>query len=243
MSRRIGLIVPFDFALDREYWQYAGADASLHITRTPYQGGSVSLEVVTAVADLAAVTEATRSLVKIAPEVIAFACTSGSFVHGIDGERQLRETMLRAGARAAMTTSGALVEALRTLDIHRLAVGTPYVEAIGRRLTVFLEAAGFEPVSLMNIGLQDGISDVGDAEVIGLAERAVRPGAEALFLSCTNLPTAHLLTPLEQRLGIPVLSANQVTMWAALRMAGAHAAIEDQILFRRAAPGTTAMVA
>src|SRR5439155_16915827 len=42
MSRRIGIIVPFDFALDREYWQYASAEASLHITRTPYQMGPVS---------------------------------------------------------------------------------------------------------------------------------------------------------------------------------------------------------
>ena len=46
-----------------------------------------------------------------------------------------------------------------------------------------------------------------------------------------------LRPPLERRLGIPVLSANQVTMWAALRIAGAQPAIEDQALFRRTAPG------
>src|SRR5439155_5759484 len=242
MSRRIGFIVPFDFALDREYWQYASAEASLHITRTPYRMGPVSLELVSAVADPAIVAQATRSLVKIAPDVIAYACTSGSFSEGTDGERRLRETMLRAGAAAAMTTSGALVEALHALDVSRVAVGTPYVEAIGRRLGTFLESAGFQPVSLVNMELQDGICDVGDDEVVRLAERAVRPGAEALFLSCTNLPTVHLLTPLEQRLGIPVLSANQVTMWAALRMVGARAAIEDQVLFHRAAPGMSAAV-
>jgi maleate isomerase len=242
MSRRIGFIVPFDFALDREYWQYASAEVSLHITRTPYQIGLVGLELVSAIADPAAVAQATRSLVKIAPDVIAFACTSGSFSEGTDGERRLRKTMLRAGARTAMTTSGALVEALRALDLRRVAVGTPYVEAVGRRLVTFLESAGFDPVSLVNMELQDGIWDVGDDEVVRLAERAVRPGAEALFLSCTNLPTVHLLAPLERRLGIPVLSANQVTMWAALRMVGARAAMADQLLFQRAAPGMSAVV-
>jgi hypothetical protein len=40
-----------------------------------------------------------------------------------------------------------------------------------------------------------------------------------------------------------VLSANQVTMWAALRIAGAQAAIEDQALFRRTAPGAPVAVA
>jgi maleate isomerase len=237
MTSRIGIIVPFDFALDREYWQYASSEASLHVTRTPYQAGSVSLEVISAVADRGAVTQATRSLVKILPQAIAYACTSGSFVDGLDGERRLREAMLEAGAPAAVTTSGALVEALRALDVRRVAVGTPYVQAIGRRLVPFLEAAGFDPISLVNMELEDGICDVGDDAVIRLAERALHPGAEALFLSCTNLPTLHLLVPLERRLGLPVLSANQVTMWAALRMVGARAAINDQILFQRAAPG------
>jgi maleate cis-trans isomerase len=110
-------------------------------------------------------------------------------------------------------------------------------------LPAFLEAAGFEPVSLVNLELPDGISDTSSEEVVRLAEQAARPDAEALFLSCTNLPTAHLLAPLERRLGIPVLSANQVTMWAALGIAGTRAAIDDQLLFHRAMPCTTAAVA
>ena len=129
------------------------------------------------------------------------------------------------------------------LDVRRVALGTPYVEAIGGRLPAFLEAAGFDPVSLVNLELPDGISDTSSEEVVRLAEQAVRPDAEALFLSCTILPTAHLLAPLERRLGIPVLSANQVTMWAALGIAGTRAAIDDQLLFRRAMPCMTAAVA
>src|SRR5437899_11768891 len=109
MSRRIGFIVPFDFALDREYWQYASAEASLHITRTPYQMGPVSLELVSAVADPAIVAQATRSLLKIAPDVIAYACTSGNFSGGTDCDPRLRETVLRAGGAAAMATRGTRV--------------------------------------------------------------------------------------------------------------------------------------
>ena len=39
-------------------------------------------------------------------------------------------------------------------------------------------------------------------------------GCEAVFVSCTNLPTYDIVAPLEAELGIPVLTANQVTMWA-----------------------------
>jgi len=42
-----------------------------------------------------------------------------------------------------------------------------------------------------------------------------------VFLSCTNLPTYDVVPALEAELGIPVLSANLVTMWAALRVLGA----------------------
>ena len=224
--------MPYDFALDREYWAFVPADVSLHVTRTPFHDGPVGVALARAVADPDEAAEATRTLVAIEPDVVAFACTSGSFVEGLDGERRLREAITGAGAPRAVTTSGALLDALAVLGIRRVALGTPYVSDLGRYLSEFVAAAGFEPVSLANLELETGIADVGDDEVERLVAAAMVPEAEALFLSCTNLPTVDLLAPLEARLGIPVLSANQVTMWAALRAAGARAAIADQALFR-----------
>lgn len=52
-----------------------------------------------------------------------------------------------------------------------------------------------------------------------IAERILRaddPQAQAIFVSCTNLPTYDVIEPLEQALGKPVLTANQLTMWACL---------------------------
>ena len=56
--------------------------------------------------------------------------------------------------------------------------------------------------------------------VLELARAVPLDRAEALFLSCTNLPTYEVIPSLESELGIPVLSANLVTMWAALRHLG-----------------------
>ena len=69
---------------------------------------------------------ASTDLRAVAPLVMAYACTSGSFVGGLAGERALVSAMLDAGAPAAVTTSGALLEALRHLELTRIAVATPY---------------------------------------------------------------------------------------------------------------------
>jgi maleate isomerase len=217
---RIGVVVPFDFALDREYWALVPDDVSLHVTRTPPHDGPVAIPLAQAVGEPAEAAEAVLTLNAIEPDVVAYACTSGSFVNGVAGERALREAMTAAGARRAVTTSGGLLEALQVLGARRVALGTPYVADLGALLADFVREAGIEAASLANLDLDGGIADLGDAEVERLAEAAFRPDADALFLSCTNLPTIGLLERLSARYGVPVLSANQVTMWAALRAAG-----------------------
>ena len=94
-------------------------------------------------------------------------------------------------------------------------------------------------MSLANLELEAGIADVAADEVEHLAAGAFVPEAEAIFLSCTNLRTFDELPRLEARYGVPVLSANQVTMWAALRAAGASLPDVPQRLFRAATPAPT----
>ena len=219
-SARIGVVVPFDFALDREYWQFVPAGVSVHITRTAFHSGSVGIALARAVSDPAEAAGAVETLVAIEPDVIAYACTSGSFVNGLAGERALHVAMQAAGAVRSVTTSGGLLEALTALGVRRVALGTPYVAELGALLADFVSEAGLEPVSLANLDLDGGIADLAANDVERLAAAAAVPDAEAIFLSCTNLPTAGVLAGLEARYGIPVLSANQVTMWAALRAAG-----------------------
>jgi maleate isomerase len=57
-----------------------------------------------------------------------------------------------------------------------------------------------------------------------------------VFVSCTNLPTYDVIAPMEAELGIPVLTANQVTMWAALRRTGHRALGTGQRLLAHDGP-------
>ena len=219
----IGVVAPFDFALDRELWRWVPEDVSLYLTRLPFFTTPVTVEMAVACGDRRAVRRATRDVLTPEPGVVAYACTSGSFVDGAAGEEVLRRTIADAGAPRACTTSGALIDALRTLAIGRLAIATPYVEPVDRRLVAFLAEHGVRTVSTQGLGLLGNIWRVGYAQVVEIVSAADTDEAEALFISCTNLPTYDLIEPLEQALGKPVLTANQVTMWAALRALGRRA--------------------
>ncbi|NGN69456.1 decarboxylase [Streptomyces sp. A7024] len=211
----VGVVAPYDFALDRELWRWVPDDVSLHLTRTRYRARA---------SDEAPVRTAVRAFGAVRPEVVAYACTAGSFAGGRNGERRLCDAMERCCGVPALTTSGALLETLRELDARRVAVAAPYPGRVTRRLTDYLADAGVPVAGRASLGLTERIWRVPYDEVAAMARRAAAGPADALFLSCTNLPTYDLLPPLEAELGIPVLSANQVTMRAALGRIGVRPA-------------------
>ena len=229
----VGVVVPYDFALDRELWRWAPAEATLHLIRTAYSPLPVTVEQAELLGDADEVARCTRDLTALEPGVTAYACTSGSFVAGRAGERALVSCMLASGASAAVTTSGALVEALSHRGVSRLAVATPYDAAVTARLHGFLAESGVSVTGSGHLGLTERIWTVPYAVTAALVrDVAASSGCEAVFVSCTNLATFDIIAPLEAELGIPVLTANQVTMWAGLRRVQLAAIGPGQSLLR-----------
>jgi len=216
----IGIVAPFDLALDRELWRWAPEPVSLYITRTAHLDVPVSVGMAEALGDLDALAAASRDVATADPGVTAYLCTSASFVGGLAGEARLREAMKHGGARRALTTSGAMLEALEAIGARRVAVATPYDAALTDRLVDFLAEAGIETTGMGYLGMGEDIWRVDAGSVCELARAIPREGADALFLSCTNLPTYDVIPALEEEFGLPVLSANLVTLWAALRALG-----------------------
>jgi maleate isomerase len=232
----IGMVAPFDFALDRELWRWVPDHVSLYMTRLPYVPVPMTVEMAEAISDARAVHRATLDVLTPEPLVVAYSCSSGSFIDGVAGERGLVQTMCAAGAPAAVTTSGALTEALHLLGVKRLALATPYVEPVTQRLIDYLAECGVETVSSVGLGLISHIWRVSYAEVVEIVRSVDRKDADALFISCTNLPTYDIIAPLERALDKPVVTANQVTMWGALRAMGAESMAGDQGLVQASRP-------
>jgi maleate isomerase len=190
----------------------------------------VTVQMAIALGERGIVRRATRDVLTPEPGVVAYACASGSFVDGMLGERLLVRTMVDAGAPAARTTSGALVEALAVLGVRNLAIATPYVDEVTDRLVGFLAEHGVRTVASRGLGLLGHIWRVPYATVVEIVRSVDTPEAEAMFISCTNLLTYDVIAPLEQALGKPVLTANQVTMWSALRAMGLRGVGPGQVL-------------
>src|ERR1044071_959993 len=100
-QRGVGVVAPFDFALDRELWRWAPDDISLYLTRLPFVPVPVTVEMATELSDPDRVRRATKDVLAPEPLVVTYACASGSFVRGATGEVALQASMMSAGAPAA----------------------------------------------------------------------------------------------------------------------------------------------
>ncbi|MER6693690.1 maleate cis-trans isomerase family protein [Streptomyces minutiscleroticus] len=223
-QRGAGVVAPFDFALDRELWRRVPDGISLHLTRTPFVPVEVGLDLARLVSEHETLGGAVRALRTVAPGAVAYACACGGFVGGTAGERGLCAATARAGAPRPLATSGALPEALQELDARRIALVTPYTLSVSRSLEEYLTEAGVRITGRVRPGPIRRIRRVPCRDVVGMARRAAGPpGADALFIGCTNLPTYDVIPQLEAELRIPVVSANQAAMWAAPRRLGTRA--------------------
>jgi maleate isomerase len=218
--KALGVVAPFDLELDRELWRWVPADVDLLITRTPYIDEAVTVEFARELTGGSAVQTGVRSVTAGRAGVVAYACTSASFVGGRAGEESIRAAMTAAGAVDSFTTSGAIVEALHALGASQVAVATPYVPELSQLLDVYLAEHGIRSVVNAALGRDHEIWGVAYAETVELIRTVDHPHADAIVVSCTNLPTYDLIGPLERELGKPIVTANQATVWAGLRRLG-----------------------
>jgi maleate cis-trans isomerase len=154
-------------------------------------------------------------------ESVVWACTSGSFVYGWEGaHEQIRSLALAAGMPASSTSFG-FAHAVRELGAERVAVAATYPEDVTERFTAFLKVSGAEVVADRAAGIVTAaeVGTWGREEVLELARAGDHPEAEVVLLPDTALHTAAYLPELEEVLGKPVLTANQVTVWEGLRLA------------------------
>src|SRR5699024_1429726 len=159
---------------------------------------------------------------------------SGSFLGGAADESHIRDAITQGGADHAVTTSGALVEALAHLDLTRVAVATPYVLNLSRYLDAFLTEYDVTVVNHAALGYDHQIWSVPQTVTADLIREVDHHEAQAIIVSCTNLATYDVIAPMEQELGKPVITANQATIWAALRRLGRSAVGPDQLLIHQA---------
>ena len=215
-SRRakVGLIVPsLNTTTEPEFATLAPPGVTFHATRV-YMEQTTTSDLQAMNAEVEA---ASRLIASIDPDVVAYACTSGTFVAGPSGLQSLTDTIASVAGCPVVTTSGAMVEALRHLGVRRLALATPYPEDITHAEEIFLAESGFQIVSTNWLGLSGAAIRKAPLDAIRSLVRSVdRTSADAIFVSCTDFRALELVDELERETHKPVLTSNQVTLWGVL---------------------------
>lgn len=165
--------------------------------------------------------EGARLLAPRQPQAVVWACTSGSFVYGPEGAEEQVDQLAQVTGVPTSSTSRAYLAALAALGLTRVAVAASYPDDVARLFADYLASAGVDVVSFSSAGI-DTAAEVGElspGQVTALATEHDHPDAQALLIPDTAMRTLAVLPGLESRLGKPVLTANQVTIWEGLRLA------------------------
>ena len=141
-----------------------------------------------------------------------WACTSGSFVYGLAGAEEQTQQISRHLGVPASSTSLAFVTALRTLKIKRVAVAATYPQDLAAEFVAFLDQGGTQVVQLESLGIWTAVEvgDVRKEQVLEFVRANDHADAEALLIPDTALHTTAFLSELDDAIGKPVLTANQV---------------------------------
>ena len=155
-------------------------------------------------------------------DVCIWACTSGSFVYGLAGAGEQARQLSESLGAPASSTSLAFVQAASAMGIRRVAVAATYPPDLAAAFVDFLEEGEIETLHLGCLGIWTAgeVGEVGGDQVIEFVRANDHDDAEAVLVPDTALHTATVLDKLETVLGKPVLTANQVSMWEALRLGG-----------------------
>ena len=214
---RIGLLVPsINTIMEPEVQRTAPDGVSVHSARiaTPREGTAEAL-----LGMEAASLDACRLVAQTEPDVVIYGCTSGSFYGGPAYEQGIRRQLREIAGCPVVATAGAMVLALKALDIHSVSVLTPYVEATNERLRQFLAAEGVEVRGLRSFDMLDMFdhAKIQPGEVYREARLAALDDAEAVFISCTQVRALEVVEMLERDGAKPVITATQATIWEAYR--------------------------
>lgn len=225
--RRFGVLVPpGNTAVEDELPRYLPANVQMHTNRLYRRTVEVSFDSLTEMLNSAE--QSAKGLSQANPDVIMFACTSGSFINGPGTDLDLAKRIETACGVPVITTATAARTALTTIGAQKVYAVTPYPKRLNELEVAFLEGNGFTVTGLEAIPCDDtvAIREIPSRRIAELAlkNRVAAQKADAVFLACTNLHTMDQIEMLEAELGRPVLSSNLSTLWAAFDKMGIPAA-------------------
>ena len=222
---RVGLMVPANnTTMEHELpaWLPSGSGCTtLRIRR-----GSRTLTLEDIPAYVAQAVDMAASFAEEQLDVVVYGCTAAGILAGPQRDAEIAAALAQVTGKPTVTTAHSMVACLDQLGARDIALLTPYLEAVNERLVQFLASAGIQVRSMrsFNAATVDELAAIDAVAVQRHARETMRRGCQALFIACSQLPTAGIIAALEEELGCPVWSSIRATAWQACIASAAIAA-------------------
>ena len=159
-------------------------------------------------------------------DCVVYGCTSGTIAAGYDS---IKKKIELAKPEAKVTTpSTAATNALKKMNVSKVSIFTPYSKKLNDEVVDYFKKENFIVTSnsYFDILNDADIAKIDPDYLYDVISKMNLGDAEAVFLSCTNLPALSILDKLEKKLNKIVLSSNQVLIWDTLKSIGKNNSIK-----------------
>ncbi len=226
---RIGLIVPSsNTTMETELPRMFARRETIRPETFTFHSSRARMQHVTP-EELGAMVQASeRSAEEVADagvDAIAYACLVAVMAQGPGAHREIEPRLAACAARGGdsvpvISSAGALVAALQALNATRIALIAPYMKPLTAMVCDYIADCGIEVRRSISLEVSDNRA-VGQLDPTGLIDAAAEldtSDVDALVLSaCVQMPSLAAVEPVQQRVGIPVVTAATATTFALLR--------------------------
>jgi maleate cis-trans isomerase len=223
---KLGFIYPLGGA-EYEYYQFAddsGGAVRCYLVATRIFGEDRDHDIqhLRRTGSIANLEDAAARLAPLRPDVVMWACTSGSFVDGREHAEQQAAAIGRIVGCPASSTSLAFASALKMLDAKKVALIASYPEDVARAFVAFLNEFDVEVGQFAWLGAPagPGAARFTIDEIVTMARNMDLDGIDAILVPDTAIPGFKTKQALEEACQLPAITANQATIWEALRLCG-----------------------
>jgi maleate isomerase len=229
-THRIGMIVPSsNTTMETEVPAMLRAREHTHPERFTFHSARMRMTTV-APAELAAMDDQSlrcaQELADARVDVLAYACLVAIMARGPGYHRTSTERLSGAAAvpdgpsAPVLTSAGALVDALHHLGARRVSVIAPYEKPLTATVCGYIGGEGIEVHDSLSLEVADNLAvgRLDPAGLLRLAKEVDTTGVDALVLSaCVQMPSLAAVQPVQDALGIPVVTSAVATVWQILR--------------------------
>ena len=214
---RIGLItLASDFRIEKDFNNIIyGKNIDLYCNRIESYNPLTNETLKKMAKDIPEVTE--RILPNQKLDCVAYGCTSGTIAAGYSS---IFEKINLAKPNTKVTTPiTSAIKALKTLNIKKLSIFTPYTNEINQSVISYFKKENIEisELSYFDIASDLDIGKVDPQHVFETLTKIDLSKSDALFVSCTALPVLSVIAELEKKINKVVLSSNQTLIWDTLK--------------------------